>query len=374
MNLKVLHLASFDGNIGDNANHFGFYKSLRNIENFTFDITLLEIREFYWGIRRFDDHFVTLVNKYDLLIIGGGNYFELWVEDSPTGTSIAVELHDLVKIKTPIIFNALGVDYGQGASLNNLKKFTKFLDAVIERKDFISIRNDGAAKTISKFIGEKYLKDIVSCPDAGFLVEVNSADKYYTEKKIMAVNIVCDMPEVRFSGVEGNLNYSQFKNEFASVISKFLECNESFEVVFVPHIFSDLKIIYEIVELVPDSMRRRKVSVAPLMHGTESFKYVMGIYNQASLTLANRFHANVCSLGLGTPTIGLGNYLQIFELYNEISSTDIVDIRQSFKDNLFEKIASKIGKEKDFSVKNKMIELYDSYIDLLSKWMRNRYQ
>jgi len=28
--LKTLHLASFDGNIGDNANHNGFYKHINN--------------------------------------------------------------------------------------------------------------------------------------------------------------------------------------------------------------------------------------------------------------------------------------------------------------------------------------------------------
>lgn len=374
MKLKVLHLASFDGNIGDNANHFGFYKNLRNIKNFTFEITQLEIREFYWGISYFDDDFVSLVNKYDLLIIGGGNYFELWVENSPTGTSVAIELYNLAKIKTPIIFNALGVDCGQGTSVQNLKKFCKFLDAIIDRKDFISVRNDGATKTINKFIGEKYLSHIVSCPDAGFLVEVDPPHKYYTGKKILAVNIVCDMPEVRFSGMGGNLNYSQFKNEFSSVISSFLKHYNSFEVVFVPHIFSDLKVIYEIIELIPDSIRRRKISVAPLMHGTDSFKHVMSIYNEANLTLANRFHANICSLGLGTPTIGLGNYLQIFELYNEISSSDIVDIRQAFKDNLFEKISSKIGAGKDFSVKNNMTKLYDTYINQLSTWISNRYK
>ena len=76
--IKTLHLASFDGNVGDNANHSGFYRHLKAQPGYDFAIEQLEIREYYWKQRFFDDGFVDLVNDYDLLIIGGGNYFELW--------------------------------------------------------------------------------------------------------------------------------------------------------------------------------------------------------------------------------------------------------------------------------------------------------
>ena len=36
--LRTLHLASFEGNIGDNANHNGFYKFLFQNKGFKFDI------------------------------------------------------------------------------------------------------------------------------------------------------------------------------------------------------------------------------------------------------------------------------------------------------------------------------------------------
>jgi len=131
--VKTLHLASFNGNIGDNANHYGFYKYLKKSPEYSFEIDELEIREFYWKERFFDKSFVALVNSYDLLIVGGGNYFELWVEDSPTGTSIAIELELLKQIKTPIMFNALGVDPGQGVSEKNIIRFRNFLDLLIKR-------------------------------------------------------------------------------------------------------------------------------------------------------------------------------------------------------------------------------------------------
>lgn len=49
---KALHLASFTGNIGDEANHNGFRRKSEDNLNMQFDYTNLEIRNFYksWGI------------------------------------------------------------------------------------------------------------------------------------------------------------------------------------------------------------------------------------------------------------------------------------------------------------------------------------
>jgi polysaccharide pyruvyl transferase WcaK-like protein len=322
--LKTLHLASFDGNIGDNANHNGFYKHLKQLEDFEFQIDQLEIREFYWKKRLFDESFVELVNQYDLLIIGGGNYFELWVESSPTGTSISIELELLKKINTPILFNALGVDPGQGASENNIQKFRDFLDLLIERNDFISIRNDGARKAIIEYVGEEYLEHIYHTVDAGFFADIPEPSEYYKSKKYIAINIAYDMQDVRFE----NISYEEFLQTFKRFIDKFLNENKDYEIVFVPHIFRDMTFITDLLNILDDETRRRKVSVAPLLHGQDSFKEVMSIYKGAQVVLANRFHANVCSIGMGKSTIGLVNYRQIKELFNELNSSQYIDISE----------------------------------------------
>jgi hypothetical protein len=68
--LRVLHLASFAGNIGDLANHAGGRRMLAERLGFVLEFTDLEIREFYWKQRSFDDAFVDYANSFDLLIIG----------------------------------------------------------------------------------------------------------------------------------------------------------------------------------------------------------------------------------------------------------------------------------------------------------------
>ncbi|WP_424688449.1 polysaccharide pyruvyl transferase family protein [Halarcobacter ebronensis] len=365
--LKTLHLASFDGNIGDNANHDGFYKHLKQLQDFEFKIDQLEIREFYWKKRFFDESFVDLVNSYDLLIIGGGNYFELWVESSPTGTSISIELELLKNINTPILFNALGVDPGQGASEANIQKFRNFLDLLIERDDFISIRNDGAKKAIIDYVGGKYLEHIYHTVDAGFFADIPEPSEYYKSKKYIAINIAYDMQDVRFE----NISYENFIKGFKSFIDKFLDKNLDYEIVLVPHIFRDMTFITDLLNILDDETRRRKVSIAPLLHGKESFKEVMSIYRGAQIVLANRFHANVCSIGMGKPTIGLVNYRQIKELYNELNSENFVDIsKEEFNLELLEIVNTLIIRD-TMNIGDSRIS-YSSFFLELKNWLINK--
>jgi len=368
--LKTLHLASFDGNIGDNANHDGFYKHLKQLEDFEFQIDQLEIREFYWKKRFFNESFVELVNSYELLIVGGGNYFELWVEDSPTGTSISLELELLKRIDTPILFNALGVDPGQGVSESNIQKFRNFLDLLIERGDFISIRNDGARKAIKDYVGEEYLGHIHHTVDAGFFADIPEASEYYKSKKYIAINVAYDMQDVRFE----NISYEEFLQTFKRFIDKFLNENEDYEIVFVPHIFRDMTFITDLLNILDDETRRRKISVAQLLHGQDSFKEVMSIYRGAQVVLANRFHANVCSIGMEKPTIGLVNYRQIEELYEELGSSFNVPLNNLFFNTDLEnkiKISIKNKSKKNIDIKN-LCSIYLKYMQEIKLWLKSK--
>ena len=156
--LRVLHIASFIGNVGDNANHKGSEFLRNQFLDYKFEITRKEIREFYWKEWIFNsEKFVNEANSYDLVMIGGGNYFELWVENSRTGTSIDLDLEYLQKINTPILFYSLGCDLGQGVPQANVDKFRIFMDYLTNReKYFVSVRNDGALGNIEKIYADRY--------------------------------------------------------------------------------------------------------------------------------------------------------------------------------------------------------------------------
>jgi polysaccharide pyruvyl transferase WcaK-like protein len=327
MNLiRVLHLASFDGNVGDNANHSGFYRHFLKDPDFHFEIDQLEIREFYWRKRFFDLKFVNLANSYDLLIIGGGNYFELWVEHSPTGTSIMIEPHLFNQIIIPVLFNALGIDPAQGASVESCNKFRRFLKlALNNKKNFISIRNDGSLEALETFIGKEFAHQVSWTPDAGIYTEIDENFRLLPKKlSYVAINIAGDMLEKRFPGNGTYINKNEFKENFAEFVIEILNKKIFDEILFIPHIYKDLVFINSIISLIPDEIVRSKISVAPLLHGQGSEKIIFALYKHAKLSLSMRFHANICSIGLNQPTIALSNYRQIDKLYEELDLSDFI--------------------------------------------------
>lgn len=370
--VNVVHLASFEGNIGDKANHNGFYSALRSIDELTFTITPLEIRKFYWKEKLFDQGFVDYVNQFDLLVIGGGNYFELWVEHSPTGTSIMIEPELYKDITVPVVFNALGVDPGQGASASACNKFRNFLDVIYTSgNSFVSIRNDGSMEALEQFIGKEYADRAVWTPDAGINVQCDD-DFLGVTGDYLAVNLAGDMLDVRFPEKEGYISYDSFIEDIARVIIHSLKDKQLEQVVLIPHIYKDLKCINDLLEQLPDNVIRQQIIIAPLLNRADSEKKLFSIYKNAKLTLAMRFHANLCSIGLGVQTIGLANYRQIEQLYNELDLLDsYVGVnRLGFSDVLKEKISnlliSKDSKERYEVVAKQQREMYSRYLKKLA--------
>lgn len=320
--MKILHLASFSGNIGDNANHAGFRPWLESLIDHDVTWTNLEIREYYWRERKFDDSFVELTSHFDLLVLGGGNYFELWVDDSPTGTSFNIPLEVFKKIKTPIFFNALGCDEGQGVTKNSITNFKNFLEALSSSQQYlVTLRNDGAMKTLRKHVPLDLAEKVYVIPDGGFFINypISSSSHLSASNKRIGINLASDMVEVRFKNFGKDNGYSSFCDEFASFLEKLAREDPEISFLFFPHIFRDLEIISDIISRLNDRLRRTRVATAPYLTGDAGAQYIFGLYQVCQLILGMRFHSNVCAIGMGIPTLGLCNYPQIDYLYEEIN-------------------------------------------------------
>lgn len=379
--LKVLHVASFIGNVGDNANHKGA-KILRDkFLNFEFEITKKEIREFYWNEWLFNsEDFVHEANTYDLVMIGGGNYFELWVDDSKTGTSIDLGLEYLYEIKTPILFYSLGCDLGQGVPQKNIDKFKTFMDYLTNNdKYFVSVRNDGALENIKSIYGNRYNDLISEVPDGGFFTEIENINHYEIENRMtnILINIAGDMPDVRFSENDNKISYERFTKKFANLIDELsVEYKRKFNFIFVPHIFRDLKSSYDIINNINDKVRRTNVKVAPYLIGDRGHDYIFSLYNQSDLILAMRFHSNVCSYAFNKNVIGLINYSQIMNLYEDINSEEYVKVNEeNFAEELKKKIRNHLIKKKDFelfssNVRNELLDEAKKEYKKINEWLR----
>jgi polysaccharide pyruvyl transferase WcaK-like protein len=85
--------------------------------------------------------------------------------------------------------------------------------------------------------------------------------------------------------------------------------------------------------------------------------------------LGMRFHANVCALGLGIPTIGLVNYPQIQFLYEELNCLDrAFSVHEpGFSKPLRELILSKPGPA---NVMHAVATQRAAFEPVLSEWLR----
>ena len=354
--IRVLQLASFEGNIGDNANISGTRKKLlHNLKDYSLEFTNLEIREFYWKKRSFDEGFVSYVNEFDLFIIGGGNYFELWVENSSTGTSIDISVEKLRLIKTPTVFYALGCDEGQGIGKGCLRKFKLFLDYVLskEKQFLVSVRNDGSLTTIKKNLGGEYSNRIKRIADGGFFVNIKDTNHPEIEPQNtnIGINIAGDMLDGRYS----NITYKEFIKKFSNLLIKIMNKNSNINLVLFPHIYKDLSIISDFIHAFPDEYARKRITISPYLHGEKSSEYIFDLYSKCDLIIGNRFHSNVCAIGLGVPSIGIVNYPQVKYLYNELNiEENFVEINNDYD------IENKFTELIEYSLNNKK-KIQDKY-------------
>lgn len=329
MPLRVLHLASFAGNIGDVANHAGAYSLFRQYLDFDLVFTELEIREFYWKQRKFDDDFVALANSYDLLMIGGGNYFELWVENSATGTSVDITAARLSALTVPTLFYSLGVDTGQGYTEASAIKFRAFMQTVLARDDmFVSVRNDGSSLALREVLGSSEAERIPVMPDGGFFAarSLGVTRRSDTACRQIGINIAGDMLERRFNR---GVTHHDFLEGLAAVCTSLLEEHEDLKIKLMPHIWRDITALSELLPMIPDHHLRRRIAIAGLNPTASGLKNFMQNYQACTLVLGMRFHANVCPFGMCVPTLGLLNYPQIERLYEELDMVDrLLDVRK----------------------------------------------
>lgn len=328
--LEVLHIASFNGNIGDNANHNGFRYLFE--KNFERDIRYneLEIRKFYfsWQKRNFDKKFAERANENDLVIFGGGNFFDLTWPQSSTGCTIDIPKMILERINTPILFNAIGLGYGISRSYNEeaISNFEDLLQYFSNNPDdyFVSLRNDGSMDNMRELFGSKFDEHVLEVPDNGFFVQTE--DSYHPELiggyNSIGVNIVCDGEENRFNK---DISIDDFKDKFSQILTQVLQEYPNYQIIFFPHIYSDVNIIYNVIERIPDDIRRIRLKIAPYLSGQGSEKYIMNLYENCELLLGMRFHSNVGAIAKNVPSISMAtNHYRVPSLYDKLGIDDRV--------------------------------------------------
>lgn len=282
------------------------------------------MRKFYknWSELSFNEDFVEYANQFDLVVFGGGGFFELKWEYSQTGTTINISNEMLSRIKPPIIFNCIGTTMAKGATKDTIEKFKKFMDYCISSdKILFTVRNDGSIDLIKKLYGDEYEKKILKVPDGGFFVEPPKYkhSEFNNDERFIAINIASDMPEIRFDGKENHITKDEFVKTFANFLNNLLRNYSDIKIVFVPHIIKDYELISEVCKYINDKFLRTRITCGPCLNGLETDGlYNFDIYRNSILSIGMHYHANVCPIGMNVPTIGICTIEPHVKLYDDI--------------------------------------------------------
>lgn len=314
---RYIHLASFAGNIGDVINHTGFYDS------FDFDMSQVEqveMRRFYKNCHEsqklsFDNKLLEKINKSKMLILGGGGFFDVYWNDSNTGTTINMPKEFIDSITVPVLVNAMGVhfDKRKKRGLNNFFEF--FTDIKRRENWFISIRNDGSLKRMQNIYGNEIIDGIQVVPDNGFMVENRYKGIHYGEQKWIGLSITNELLDPQY--LQG-VSLEQFNLEIGAFIAELLQY---YCCIFFLHGPQDFSTLMQIQNIVGREAFRNKVIVAPYFPfgGKESVGEFLRYYSSCDVVVGMRFHSNVVAIANNIPVIGLAIHEQISDLFEEIN-------------------------------------------------------
>ncbi|MDC0549907.1 polysaccharide pyruvyl transferase family protein, partial [Alphaproteobacteria bacterium] len=373
--MKLLHIASFTGNIGDNCSHNGFRKILDSIDLKVNKLDKVEIRDFYNNRdmrykRFFDPSFAEYANTYDIIVIGGGGFLDYFVEGSETGTTIDMSKSVLDSIKTPILLSSVGCVPNRPVPDGNKELFLDFLNYIKNRENMeLLLRNDGSIKHIRNDFGSEISSCFHHILDNGFHYELNKKYFFQFKRKFIAINMSYD--QLTMSGnFSHKLDTSWFYRELSKVVEYIIH-DLQLDVCLVPHIYQDLIGINDIISELDDYTVRDNIFCAPYVQHDEGSDLIYSIYNQSELVVGSRLHSNIGCMSMGKKTIGLSTLMRVREVYHDIGMGEFfVNINKNFSSNLCLKIKTTLSADKSQFYSNLMSRinpLRKSSIDIYRK-------
>lgn len=369
--MKILHIASFNGNTGDIINHSGFEEQFKTYVSSNVEFIREEIRDYYKirNLKRFDCEFVEYANKFDLIIIGGGNFLSPWLETSKNGTTFDISIEDLKKIKTPILFNAVGCEGSLGYTEKTINAIKLFFNYILLSEDsdkyFFTVRNDGSYDFIMNVVGEIYSDKVYEIPDNGFFCPAKDNKQYGCENKVIGLSVSEDRLKTKFNGEQ----YSNFIAQIKSVLLYYVE--KSYNIKFIPHTYNDLFFLTDLYKELDDTIIRNNISVGSLKTNSINGEEVISSYLDCDLAIVMRFHASISCITLNKPFVALTLDDRVLELFHNLDLKNVINLNSNYNINdIFKILEYSSGNNEELlnHLKNKSSNVYMN----ISKWIKRK--
>lgn len=229
----------------------------------------------------------------------------------------------------------------------NVDKFKGFLDVIIQSNNAkLALRNDGSSEVIRSYFGESYLENIREVLDNGFFYKPQVDTNTFTGGDFLLINLTIDQLLMK-NKKAGKVDADRYLAAFQSFVDRIIKQTD-IDIVFVPHIYSDIKAFQQILEGLNDYYIRTRVSIAPFIQGDRGCNFLFSIYKDAKAVIGMRYHSNVCSLALNKNPIGLAALDRIYHMYDSLGMVDrVVFLKAGFEEKLFEKTMNQLNSDAD---------------------------
>lgn len=311
--MKILHIASFAGNVGDIANHKGFFDGFaRYVSNDNF-IVKEELRRFYKNVqeKEFNSEYLEYINTFDLLLLGGGGFFTVQWNYSKTGTTFDWSREFVEGIRIPVIVNAMGYhEYTNNEIL--YRRFYDFLKLIYSRDNwFIKFRNDGSiSRLINRYCDFYHERSV---PDNAFNIHSPKLPKKSIQVNTVGIMFSMDLLDINYNRIDKK----SILQIMQGVIRNLL--NQGTRVILFQHTPQDIFTICKLLSTVDNLYMRTQVMVAAYDAVEKNSVYrLLEYYNLCDCIVSTRFHGNVLALTQHIPTIGLAGHEQIQGLFEEL--------------------------------------------------------
>ena len=304
---RILHVASHVGNIGDDASHAGTHRILNELLG-PVQFSRLDIRKSYDIYTlpdrfSFDERFAEQANDHDLVVIGGGAFLDFDIAGTRTGLMMQIDDKVLDALRVPLLVTSVGCHSRHDTDRGNRGEIIRLLENLMSRDNCaLQLRNDGSTATVSDLLGPAFAASVPEVLDSGFFYE-NDGHLYRPfEGRYIVVSTTEDQLRLRNAG--SRIEREAYLKEMRGFVQRVID-ETDLGVAFALHIYGDIDAVKAILDGLNFYQVSDRVVIMPYAQKRFGADQIFSAYRNSACNVGMRFHANVCSLAMGRPTIGL---------------------------------------------------------------------
>lgn len=311
--MRILHVASHTTNVGDGALNGVIAAALARAVDEPVEIVEEDV------VLRPRSLTAEDVDAFDLVVVGGGGAISTGRSNAECGMAMPMTVAELRASRTPFAFVGLGHNLFHGEELRYREELARTIAWATERGHPFSVRNDGSLARLRLVLGD-VTGNVVEIPDPGFFVAAPPVEPVEVAgDRYVLVQLAADRFADRVAGRRSSvgpvrrLQEHRARVAFAEQVAAWARSvsdHTGGDIVFAPHIPSDLGIVADVIQRCGRDHRRRPFRVLGTPHPRHAERY-FGAYAAADVVVGMRGHAVICGVGLDRPVVAVSTHPKV---------------------------------------------------------------